>query len=195
MRLSVLDLETQKTFSEVGRDKLHELKVSVAGFYDYPTDSYLTFEENEILRLEEYLTQTDLLIGFNIKSFDLAVLQPYLGIAVTNLPVLDLLEEIKKVRGHRVTLQSLAVATLKESKSGSGWEAVRLFREGRMDELKKYCLDDVRITKDVFEYGRKHSRVFFKSERDFQTYEIPVTWGERLDEFMKKPSAFPTSLF
>ncbi len=195
MRLSVLDIETQKTFNEIGRNKLHELKVSVVGFYDSAADAYLTFEEKEISRLEEYLRQTDLLIGFNINFFDLPVLQPYLGLSVETLPVLDLLEEIKKVRGHRVTLQSLAVATLKEAKSGSGFEAVRLFREGRMDELKKYCLDDVRITKGIFDYGCEHSRVYFKSERDFQTHEIPVTWGQNLERFAKKSVTFPSTLF
>ncbi len=195
MNISVLDLETQKTFSEIGRNKLHELKVSVVGFYDYGTDSYLAFEESEIPKLEERLKQTDLVVGFNIKGFDLVVLQPYLLTSVEELPVLDLLEEIKKVRGHRVTLQSLAIATLQEAKSGSGWDAVRLFHEGKLEELKKYCLNDVRITKAIFDYGRTHKRVFFRSERDFQTYEIPVTWGERLDEFAKKQSNFPSSLF
>lgn len=195
MRFSVLDLETQKTFGEIGKNKLHELKISVAGFYDSASDTYFAFEEKELPRLEEALRQTDLLIGFNIKSFDLPVLQPYLGLSVESLPVLDLLEEITQVRGHRVTLQSLAVATLKEAKSGSGIEAVRLFREGRMAELKKYCLDDVRITKGIFEYGCEHSRVYFKSERDFQVHEIAVTWGQNLERFAKKPAVFPSTLF
>ncbi len=195
MRFSVLDIETQKTFDEIGRNKIYELKVSVVGFYDSASDAYFTYEENEISRLEESLRQTDLIIGFNIKSFDLAVLQPYLGLSVETLPVLDLLEEIRQVRGHRVTLQSVAVATLKEAKSGSGRDAVRLYREGRMDELKKYCLDDVRITKNIFQYGRDYSRVYFKSERDFQVHEIPVTWGHNLERFSKKPADFPSTLF
>lgn len=195
MRFSVLDLETQKTFDEIARNKIHELKVSVAGFYDSASDAYSTFEEKEISLLEERLRQSDLIIGFNIKSFDLAVLQPYLGLSVDTLPVLDLLEEIKNVRGHRVTLQSVAVATLKEAKSGSGLDAVRLYREGRMDELKKYCLDDVRITKNIYQYGLEHSRVYFKSERDYQVHEIPVTWGGNLDRFSKKAADFPSTLF
>lgn len=195
MRFSVLDLETQKTFDEIARNKIHELKVSVVGFYDSASDVYATFEEKEISMLEQKLRQSDLIIGFNIKSFDLAVLQPYLGLSVDTLPVLDLLEEIKNVRGHRVTLQSVAVATLKEAKSGSGLDAVRLYRENRMDELKKYCLDDVRITKNIYQYGLEHSRVFFKSERDYQVHEIPVTWGENLERFSRKAADFPSTLF
>lgn len=195
MHLAVLDLETQKSFSEVGRDRLQDLKVSVVGLYDYPTDAYLTFEENQMRDLEDLLRQVDLLIGFNIKGFDLPVLKPYLMAPVAQFPMLDLLEEIRKVRGHRVTLQSLAVATLAETKSGSGCQAVELFREGRLHELKRYCLDDVRITKGIFEYGRANRKVFFRSERDFQTHEVPVDWGTRLGEFARKPAVFPTGLF
>ena len=193
-RLAVLDIETQKTFSEVGR-KLHQLKVSVVGFYYYPEDAYLSFEEREIPKLEDYLRKTDLLIGFNIKEFDMPVLQPYLLASIETFPVFDILEEIKKVRGHRVTLQSVALATLKEAKSGSGLEAVKLYEQKRMEELKKYCLDDVRITKNVFDYGCKHGKVFFKSDRDFQTYEVPVSWEEHLTAEPKKADAFPTGLF
>jgi DEAD/DEAH box helicase domain-containing protein len=194
MRLAVLDLETQKSFRDVGRNKLHELKVSVAGWYEYATDAYLIFEEKEIPQLEERLRQVDLVIGFNIKGFDLPVLEPYLLAAISDIPVFDMLEEIVKVRGHRVTLESLAVGTLASSKSGKGLDAVRFFQEGNLEALKKYCLDDVRITKEVFDYGRANRRVLFKSERDFQIHEVPVAW-EDLTPFGKRPSPIQSSLF
>lgn len=192
----VLDLETQKGFNEVDRKKLHLLKISVACIYDSKTDSYSAFEEKELSKLEEILKQADLLVGFNIRDFDMEVLAPYLMTPIKNFPVLDLLVEIEKVRGHRVSLQSVAQATLKTSKSGSGWDAIRLYKEGRIDELKKYCMDDVRITKDVYEYGLKNNKVFFVSNRDYQTHEIPIDWknvGKELKE--QKKEEFPTSLF
>jgi DEAD/DEAH box helicase domain-containing protein len=195
VRWGVLDLETQNTFSEVGKNKLHELRISVAGYYDSAADQYFCFEEKELHQLEDRLRKIDLLIGFNIKNFDLPVLRPYLAMAVTELATLDILEEIKNVRGHRVTLQSVATATLNQAKSGSGHDAVRLFREGKMEALKKYCLDDVRITRAIFEYGRRNAKVFFKSERDYQVYEIPVSWEEKLAALPQKNNAFPTSLF
>lgn len=195
VRWGVLDLETQNTFSEIGKNKLHELRVSVAGYYDSASGQYQCFEEKELHRLEDELRKIDLLIGFNIKNFDLPVLRPYLAMAVSDMASLDILEEIKNIRGHRVTLQSVATATLNQAKSGSGHDAVRLFREGRIEELKNYCLDDVRLTRAIFEYGRQYAKVFFKSERDYQTYEIPVAWEERVAAFSKKESSFPTSLF
>ena len=197
-RFLVLDIETQKGFHEVDRKKLHLLKVSVACVYDSKTDSYAAFEEKEMLKLEELLKQADLLIGFNIRDFDLEVLTPYLMTPPKNFPLLDLMVEIEKVRGHRVSLQSVAQATLNTSKSGTGWDALQLYKDGKIEELKKYCMDDVKITKEIYEYGAEHGKIFFVSNRDYQTHEVPVTWGGALKEIKeqkKTESSFPTSLF
>lgn len=189
----VLDLETQKTFDEVGRQNLHKLKISVVGIYDYADDTYRTYEESELMALEMRLKTAELVIGFNIRRFDFAVLAPYLFTSVETFPVLDLMEEVEKIRGHRVSLQSVAQGTLDTMKSGQGLTAVALYNQGKMDELKKYCLDDVRITKEVYEYGCAHKRIFFVSNRDWQKYEIPVDWSET--PAAKKEAVFPTSLF
>ena len=194
----VVDVETQKGFNEVDRKKLHLLKVSVACLYDSRSGKYLAFEEKEMLKFEEYLKKADLIIGFNVRDFDMEVLAPYLITPIKNFPVLDLLTEFEKARGHRISLQSVAQATLGESKSGSGLDAIKYFQEGRMDELKKYCIDDVRITKDIYEYGLKHGKIFFVSNRDYQKYEVPINWGNAMNEIKaqkKTENAFPTSLF
>ena len=194
----VIDVETQKGFNEVDRKKLHLLKISVACLYDSATDKYLAFEEKEMLKFEDYLKKADFVVGFNVRDFDMEVLAPYLITPVKNFPVLDLLVEFEKVRGHRISLQAVAQATLGESKSGSGWDAIKYFQEGRMEELKKYCLDDVRITKEVYEYGLKHGKINFVSNRDYQKYEVPINWANALNEIKaqkKTENAFPTSLF
>jgi len=197
-RFIVLDVETQKGFNEVDRKKLYLLKVSVVCIYDSLTQEYTAFEEKEMLKLEEILKQADLIIGFNIRDFDMEVLAPYLLTPVKNLPVLDLLVEFEKVRGHRISLNSVAGATLNVSKSGSGFDALKLFADGRMDELKKYCIDDVRITKDIYEYGIQHGMIKFQSNRDYQIYDVPVSWGSAIQDMKDKKkteSVFPTSLF
>ena len=198
MRYMVLDLETQRGFNEVDRKRLHLLKVSVACIYDSKTGAYSSFEERELTKLEEVLKEADLLVGFNIRGFDMEVLAPYLATPIEKFPVLDLLVEIEKVRGHRVSLQSVAQATLQTSKSGSGWDAIQLYRDGKMEELKRYCLDDVRITKDVYEYGLKNGKVYFISNRDYGTHEIRIDWSGALKDLnvqKKDETAFPTSLF
>ncbi len=196
-RYIVLDVETQKGFHEVDRKKLHLLKISVVCIYDSKTDAYQAFEEKEMMKLEEALKQADMIIGFNIRDFDLEVLAPYLLTPIKNLPVLDILVEFEKARGHRISLQSVAQATLNCSKSGSGWDAIQLYKDGRIEELKKYCTDDVRITKDIYEYGLKHGKILFISNRDYQTHEVPVNWGNAIKELRDKKAetSFPTSLF
>ena len=129
----VLDLETQKSFKEVGKARLEKLKISVVGVYDYRADQYSIYEEKEIMRLEDRLRDIDLIIGFNIRRFDMQVLAPYLFTPVENFPVLDLLDDIEKARGHRASLDSIARPTLNQHKSGSGADALTLFKENRMD--------------------------------------------------------------
>src|SRR3989344_4870100 len=117
----VLDLETQKDFAEVGgRSRHHLLRVSWAGIYSYRDNRFQVFGERDLHKLGEILTMADQVIGYNIKQFDYAVLRPYLNFSVAELPTLDLLEEVEKVLGHRISLNAIASATLNEQKTGAG---------------------------------------------------------------------------
>ncbi len=173
----VLDLETQKSFQDVGgRGKNHLLKISVCGIYDYAADKYLTYEEHELPKLAPLLQTADQIIGFNIKDFDFEVLQPYLNFDIFQVPYLDILEEIEKVLGHRIKLELVAQGTLGSGKSGNGLEAILYFRNGRMDLLKKYCLDDVKITRQIYDYALKNGKILYKDF--FKTKEIPLKFSE-----------------
>lgn len=173
----VLDVETQKNFSEVGgRGKHHLLRVSVAGIYSYPENKYYCFEERQLHKLGEILSAADQIIGFNVRQFDYAVLQPYLNFSVEAIPTLDILEQIEKILNHRVSLEIVAQATLGVGKIGSGTEAINLWRSGRIEELKKYCLNDVKLTREIYEYGQKYGRILYKDF--FETREIPVNFAE-----------------
>ncbi|MDP3920297.1 MAG: ribonuclease H-like domain-containing protein [Candidatus Omnitrophota bacterium] len=195
----VLDLETQKSFKEVGKANLAKLKVSVVGVYDYAIDEYLIYEERDIMALEKRMQDIDLLIGFNIRRFDMPVLQPYLFKAVEEIPVLDLLEDVERERGHRASLDSIAGPTLKKHKSGHGADALILYQQNKMEELKRYCLDDVRLTKEVYEFGVREGKIFFTSSWDYKTYDIPVSWAKTSEELIRRSdrreSSFPSSLF
>ncbi len=199
MNVLVLDLETQRSFKDVGKQNLHKLRVSVAGTFDYLTQEYEVYEEKELIRLDKRIREAELLVGFNIRRFDLPVLQPYLFSPVENLPVLDLLEAVEKERGHRASLESIAQPTLKLGKTGSGFDALALFQEGKIEALKDYCLNDVRLTKEVYDYGVSHGKIYFTSTWDYKTYEIPVNWKEETEGPLRSGrtsgAAFPTSLF
>jgi DEAD/DEAH box helicase domain-containing protein len=95
---------------------------------------------------------------------------------LAKIPHLDILEEIDKALGHRIKLDDVAQATLGSGKSGDGLKAVQYWRTGRMEELKKYCLDDVKITKQIYEYALKNGKLLY---RDFFTIkEIPLQFVE-----------------
>jgi DEAD/DEAH box helicase domain-containing protein len=173
----VIDLETQKSFQEVGgRGKNHLLKVSVAVIFDYTTGKYTAFEEHEMPKLAPILQSADQIIGYNIKDFDFEVIQPYLNFNIREIPYLDLLEEIEKVLQHRIKLEVVAQGTLGSGKSGSGLEAILYYQNGRMDLLKKYCTDDVKITKQIYDYALKNGKLLYKDF--FKTKEIPLKLAE-----------------
>ena len=158
----VLDIETQNLFSDVGgKENLAKLLLSVVGAYSYANNSFLTFTEKELSAFENLLKRTDLIIGFNINHFDLPVLQKYLSIDLNKIPTLDIMDEVVNTTGHRVSLDDLVINTLGKRKSANGLLAVDYFRQGRMDELKKYCLDDVRLTRDLYAHGLKHNEIKF----------------------------------
>lgn len=178
----VIDVETKKSFDEVGGERnIRELGISVAGVYSYEKDAFFAFEEHELSKLGEMVAEAGHVIGFNINHFDIPVMEPYLGDgAFAKVAVSDLFEDATKFLGHRVGLQALSKATLGASKSGHGLEALQWFRDGRVEDVKKYCLDDVRLTRDLYEYGKKHGHVLFESNRDGSIRSIPVSWGKEI---------------
>lgn len=173
----VLDLETQKSFDEVGgRGKNHLLKVSVCGIYDYARDVYEIYEEHELPRLASLLQTADQIIGFNIKQFDFEVLQPYMNFSLAEVPYYDLLEEIVKAMGRRVKLEAVAQGTIGSGKSGNGLEALLYYKNGKMDLLKKYCLDDVKVTRQVYDYALANQKVLYRDY--FAVKEVPLVCEE-----------------
>ena len=177
----VLDIETQNLFSDVGgKENLTKLSLSVAGVFSYIDNLFLTFAENEMSAFENLLKKTDLIIGFNIDHFDLPVLQKYLSVDLSKIPTLDIMNEVINKMGHRVSLGDLVSNTLGKRKSANGLMAVQYWREGRMDELKKYCLDDVRLTRDLYEYGLKNGEIKFTARDANLPYikTIKVDWSK-----------------
>ena len=151
----VLDIETQNSFQEVTRHDLRLLKISVVGIYEYAADRYQVFRESALNNLWPILEKADRLIGYNINKFDLPILNHYYPGDIFRLPTLDMMEIVKNTYGRSPKLDDLARATFNRPKSGDGLKAIAYFKDGRWDELEKYCLDDVKITKELYEYGKK----------------------------------------
>jgi len=131
--------------------------------------------ENQISQFVERLQTFDLVIGFNIKRFDYQVLKGYSDFNFKKLNNLDILEEIKKYLGFRLSLDHLASVTLGIRKTADGLQALQWWQQGRIPEIIEYCRQDVKITRDLYRYGRKNKHLLFKNRAD-KTVRIPVNW-------------------
>lgn len=173
---AVLDIETQNTFRDVGKYDPTLLKISLVGVYFYETDTFEAFREHELSKLWPRLERLTRVIGYNIDDFDLPVMNSYYPGDITRLPTLDILAEIEKKVGFRVKLDDVVQATLGTAKSGNGLMAVEYFRTGEWDKLQEYCLQDVRVTRDLYEHGLKAQTVRFK-DRMGKMIDVPVQFA------------------
>ena len=167
----VFDIETQNFFTDpdVGWDNFAALKISVVCVYSYAQDKYFSFEEHEMPALAELFTGASRIIGFSMNRYDVPVLNHYfqrlpnVAFEVPNLwemERIDLLDEIELAIRGRVSLSRLAEANLGVKKDRHGSEAISLYRDGKMEELKEYCLKDVRLTKELYDLSRKQNYLF-----------------------------------
>lgn len=162
MRKIVFDIETSNIFQDVGSNDPADLSISVVGVYEYEGDKYSTFLVEELGKLWAIIENADMLITFNGDHFDIPLLNKYYSGDLFKIKSLDLLKEMQKSAGRRMKLDQIAEGTLGINKSGHGLDAVRWWKEGKIEELKKYCLDDVRITKDLYEYALREGKLIFK---------------------------------
>ncbi len=158
----VLDIETQNTFQEVGGYDHSKLKISVVGVYFYETDEYLCYEEHELPQLWTRLEKSGRIIGYNTKGFDYPVMNNYYAGDFLTFPSLDILEEINKALGFRLKLDDVAAASVGHRKTGHGLQAVEWWKQGEIQKIKDYCLGDVRVTKEVYEYGKKYNALAYE---------------------------------
>lgn len=174
----ILDLETKKSFREVNDPK--DLGISCVGIYDYKTSELSSYLENELSKLFPILENASMIIGFNIVSFDLPVLSSYYPGTTTQFKTFDILDDIKRILGRRLALNDILKATLNKKKSGHGLDAINLFKEGKIDDLKSYCLDDVSLTREIFEYGVKEGKISYLGATG--KLFITVDWQKYLDD-------------
>ncbi|MFH1712029.1 MAG: ribonuclease H-like domain-containing protein [Patescibacteria group bacterium] len=157
----VLDIETQNTFNEVGGYNPEKLRVSVVVAYFYETDTYEHYLEDELPQLFNKLEQGGRIIGYNSIGFDIPVLNHYYAGDLMQVPQLDMLAKINASLGYRIKLDSVAAATIGTSKSAHGLLAVKWWKEGKVQEVIDYCKQDVKVTKEVYEFGKENGYILF----------------------------------
>ncbi len=175
----VFDIETKNSFADVGgQEHLKKLDASVVGVYSYRDDNYYCFEEHEFPRLGETLKNAELLVGFSSKHFDVPVLEKYFNFNLGGIAHFDILEEIEKIFGRRIGLGVLAEANLGIGKTGKGLEAIEFYRTGQIEKLKSYCLQDVKLTKEIFELIKNQGYLWIPQRNLPQMIKLPITYKE-----------------
>lgn len=155
----VLDIETIGDIRN-----LDTMVITVVSIYEYETDKYTSFEESELGLLWPILEKAERIIGYNSEHFDLPILDRYYTGDLMKFPHLDLLKVIKESTGSRYKLDDIAKANLDNVfKSADGLKAGEWWKEGRKEEVKRYCEQDVKVTKEVYEYGRKNKMLYIKT--------------------------------
>lgn len=172
----VLDVETQRSAEEVGGWHRADLMgISCVVIYDSERDVFIEFAEDKIEDLIYAIKEFDLIIGFNILKFDYSVLSGYSRFDFRMLNTLDMLQEIHHRLGYRLSLDHLASVTLGRKKTADGLQALKWWKQGKIQKIIDYCKQDVMITRDLYLYGKENGYLLFNNKAG-NTVRVPVEW-------------------
>jgi DEAD/DEAH box helicase domain-containing protein len=182
MKRITFDIETEGDFGSNG--DFSNLEVTVVGIHDSETGKLEGFFKEDLSKLWPVLESADIIVGYNSDHFDIPILNKYYPGDLTKIKSIDLLKEIKGVLGRRLKLDNVAEATLGKKKSGHGLDAVAWWKQGLKDKVMAYCLDDVKITAEIYEHAKKHGFVKYKDyegvreiKLDTSAWESPADLG------------------
>lgn len=197
----IFDCETKKFFNEIQGFDPSKLGVSIVSVYSRVLDENFneiegkmnSFWEKDFSDMFKLFDRADRIIGFNSIGFDVPALSPYLPAYWPKLKHFDILSEVKNVLGKRVSLDSIAKATLQSTKNDVGENAIKYWREHTdesLAKLKMYCEMDVEITTKIYDFGLKNGYLKYI---DFwnETHDIKLDFSYSLVD----NSIAQTSLF
>ena len=172
------DLETKLWSTEVegGWSNIPAFGMSVAVTWN-GGHGFQTWLEKDASELVKELERADKVIGFNSVGFDYEVLSAYVPNVHDSLDgkSFDILADIYRRLGFRVSLDNICSATLGKSKLATAEAAMEWYRRGQIEKVVEYCQMDVELTRDIYRYGREHDFVCYSQMG--QPVELPVDWG------------------
>jgi len=178
MRAITFDIESVSDSIVRGHVDVNEQELIVVAIHDSDTNEYSSYFKEGLHTLWPILERADMLIGFNSDAFDIPLLNRYYPGNLSPIRSLDLLSEVQKVLGRRIRLQALAEATLGRGKSGDGISAGVWWKNGERDKVAEYCVEDVRLTRELYDYALKHGILKYKDLRDIRDIKIDTSlWG------------------
>lgn len=181
MRVITFDIETIGDFRASG--DFSNLEVTVVGIHDSETKQLTSYTRDELHLLWPIMENADTLVGYNSDHFDIPILNKYYAGDLTNIKSIDLLKEVRNVLGRRLKLDNLAEATLGKNKTADGLQAMKWWEEGKVDLIREYCLADVAITRELYDYARKHKSLKYKDYDGVREIKInPSDWEKPVEK-------------
>jgi hypothetical protein len=134
--------------------------IAVIGCYDYKTDRYRVFCEDNLTDFGFLAVTQECVVGFNNNRFDDRILEAH-GILIPSARSYDILQEIWRALGlgpdfHPAThagysLDAMCRANFKTSKTGDGTTAPIQWQRGEIGTVIDYCLNDIHLTKRLLD--------------------------------------------
>lgn len=187
MNYITFDIETYSP-GNLNRIDTQEFRVSVVGCYISWIDTYLAFLENDVGDFINSLKKADLVVGFNHLWFDIPVLAKYSDFNLKTLPCYDILLEFEKKSGFKIKLNDLCKANFVNDVKTDSYEIFKNYhKENKWDLLIDYCLNDVRLTENLFRKVLNQEEILYydlhqkKSLRLDQPVPGKVSVGETLE--------------
>ena len=182
-RILYFDLETKYSADEVGGwGNIEDMGMSIGVIWDTTNEKFHVYIEHQIQEMVDHFYRADQIVGFNHVGFDYRVVagvrhadsheRSQLHTELAGLKNFDMLLELKKLLGHRLKLESIARPTLGIGKSADGLQALKWYKEGKLDKIIEYCKVDVEVTRDVYRYALENGKLHYDSRSGIKTVNL-----------------------
>jgi DEAD/DEAH box helicase domain-containing protein len=180
MKRVTFDIETVGDFRSNG--DFSNLEITVVGTHDSDTGELKGFFQEDFPQMWKLFESADVLVSYNGDHFDIPILNKYYAGDLTKIKSVDLLKEVRNILGRRLKLQSIAQATLGRGKTSDGLEAMDWWAQGKKDKVMEYCLADVAITNEIYEYAKKNGSLKYKDYEGIREIKLDTSNWEVLSE-------------
>ena len=185
MRVITFDIETKNIFQDVGTNDPADLDISVICIHDSSTGEFTSYLETDFGKLWPIMEQADAFVTWNGDHFDIPLLNKYYPGDLAKIKSIDLMREVQLVLGRRLKLDSVGEATLNRNKSGHGLDAIEWWKNGEVDKIIKYCIEDVRLTRDLYDYALKNGHLKYKDMTAVKEIRLDTSkWAEKQENAM-----------
>ena len=197
MSVLAIDLETKNMSYDIGGfGNTHMFQVSTVATWNGKTGTVYVDEKidsfaksGHIIKslselkydLDDHFQKGGVLLGHNIKAFDLPILRDYMDIYCINKYLkeekfIDTSRILMKEHGERYQLKNLVKCTMNDAKLMDSADAPKLWKMGQYDEVVEYCMKDTQLVYDLWKHGQDNGLVKGFSMEKGEYTELEVDW-------------------